>query len=198
MRRSTALHKKVSMVVKAYHDIHGVDFIHLTINDVFVGKFNAATKAKLEDATDMQFVDGCEYGFVVDTFKVDKEKMMVNGRFVCELAYGGLWAIHGAFHPVTGYSIEVRHNVLNWVYSWSQDWHVENRVATVEYVTTQDYKKAIEELKVKYAPLVKHNEMFDFSVIEFRGEDFNRKLDTESVGYEPNNFDEKIREHIFR
>ena len=198
MRKSTALYKNVPIVVRSWHDIHGVDFIDFSINGVYIGKLKDKPMHNLESATEYQFVGGCEYGITAKTIKVDKGELFVNGQSICELSYGALWSIHGAFHKITGYTIHVDSDTLHWVYTWSLDWHVQNLSHRVEDVETLDYEKTLAELKKKYEPLVEHNQYFGFEIIEYRGDNFNRVLLRDTVGCVPNNFDEKIRQAVFK
>ena len=198
MRKTSALKKNIPVSIKVWRDFRGFDTIDLTINDVCIGRLKGSSLENLKKAFETDLIPSQEYGFTAETVKLDKGCLIINGIEICELSYQGLWALNGAFHTITGYSIKVDHSTLRWSYSVSQDWHVDNLSHRVEDIDTPDYKKTMEELKKKYAPQVTHNCFFAFTIIEYRGDDFNRLLCYDSVGCEPENFDENIRKKVWR
>ena len=198
MRKTLALHKNVPININTWRDIHGYDSGELIVNDVLIGKFSKNSLSNLESALEMQLIGGYKIETIAKTIKVNKGQLFINDTFICELNSGGLWSINGAFTPISNYRILVNEDELQWVYSWSLDWHVQNLSGRVEEIETQDYKKALKQLKKKYAPMVKHNTYFAFDIVEYRGDDFNRIILNDNVGLEPNNFDEKIRKEIFK
>ena len=199
MRKTLALHKNVPIIVLTWHDIHGYDSGELIVNNVLIGRFSKNSLFNLENALEMQLIGGCKkIETMAKTIKVNKGQLFINDTFISELNSDGLWAINGAFTPISKYRILVDDCELGWVYSWSLDWHVQNLSSRVEEIETQDYKKTLKQLKKKYAPMVKHNTYFNFDIVEYRGDDFNRIILNDSVGFEPNNFDEKIRKEIFK
>ena len=198
MRKTLALHKNVPITVNTWRDMYGYDSGDLIVNDVLVGRFAKNSLINLENALEMRLIGGYKIETIAKTIKVNKGQLFINDTFICELNSGGLWAINGAFTPISKYRILVNESELSWVYSWSLDWHVQNLSGRVEEIETQDYKKALKQLKKKYAPMVKRNTYFHFDIVEYRGDDFNRTILNDNVGLEPNNFDEKIRKEIFK
>lgn len=198
MRKTLALQKSIPISIRTWHDIRGVDYCELTINNVLIGKFDIHSMKKLECALDSSFESDKKYDFNAKTIKLQKGELLINDFPICALSPRGLWAINGAFTKVTSYVINIHRDHLCWLYSWSLDWHVENHSAFVERVETIDYKKTLKVLKKKYEKLVEHNVYYAFQIIEYRGKDYNALIYNDSVGCVPENFDEKIRERIFR
>lgn len=198
VRKTMALKKQVKASVYHWHSIYGVDYCELALNGVLIGKLTNKARDNLASAFGTHFEGNSRYDLIADTIKVDKGNLLINGVFVCELDYKGLYMVNGAFSPITKYHILVNLDNLSWTYSFSQDWHIQNLSSIVEEIETKDCVKTIKQLKEKYAPMVKHNSCYAFEVIEYRGEDFNRTIMRDNVGLVPDNFDEEIRKQIFK
>lgn len=199
MRKSTKTLKNLKIEFhywKSY--IRTAEQLSMKINDIEICIFGPRCIRIVESIVGRKFTTEETFIFVADTFKVDKYDLYINDTYITDMDYMRMCAIHGALHEVTNYSISICCDTLVYGYSFSHDWHVSNRSSYIETVETTDLESTMKELKEKYALLVEHNKYYSFRIIEERGEDFNRVLKYDSVGLDPDNFDEEIRKEIFR
>ena len=202
MRSTLALKKDLSIKFYYWKAFVGTaEQLKMVINDIEICVFGPRCIRTIESIFNYHFPEEMEVDLVASAFKVEKSKLYINEQFVTDFDYTRMWLINEAFAPITSYSIHVNHDKLKWTYSWSLDWHVQNlssRVEDIENIKPKDLESLLQTLKLKYASQVTRNCYFAFEIIEYRGKEFNRAYKSDSVGCEADNFDEKIRNAIFK
>ena len=202
MRSSTALKKNVKIEFHYWKAFVGTaEQLSMKINEIDICVFGSRCIRIIESIFNHEFVNNESVELIADTFKINKGDLYINDTFVINCDYTRLWLINEAFAPVISYSIHVNHDNLRWTYSFSLDWHVQNlsgRVEDINNIKPDDLDGVLKELKSKYSSQVTHNSYFAFEIIEYRGSEYNRAYKNDSVGCEPDNFDEQIRKELFR
>jgi len=202
MRKSTALKKNLLIKFAYWRAFVGTaEQLSMKIGDIEICKFGPACIRIIESIFNHKFENKETVDLVADTFKVDNGDLYINNEFVTRFDYTRMWLINEAFAKVTHYSISVNECELAWTYSWSQDWHVQNLsgyIGEIDNIKPEELNSTLEELKKKYGPQITHNHYFHFEIFEYRGKEFNRRYGSESIGLEPDNFDEKIRKRVWK
>lgn len=201
MRKNIASKKNVKISFTYWKAFVGpAEQLSMKIDDIEICRFSPKCIRIIENIFNHEFADNERVEFIADILEVKNCDLYINGQYICNFDYTRMWLINEAFAKVTKYSIRIDHDNLRWVYSFSQDWHVQNLSGRVEEVecNPEDLEKVLSELKEKYRPLVTHNSYYAFEIIEYRGKDYNRIYKNDSVGCESDNFDEEIRKVIFR
>lgn len=202
MRNSTALKKNLPIHFHYWKAFVGTaEQLSMKIDDIEICIFGPKCIRTIESIFNHNFTDDEQVDLIANTFQVKDRELYINETYITEFDFSRMWLINEAFAKVTHYSIRVNHDTLKWTYSWSLDWHVQNLGSEAEYIDNikpEDLKQTLSDIKERYSKLVEHNSYYDIEVIEYRGKEYNRLYDRDSVGCEPDNFDEKIRNVVFK
>lgn len=203
MKHNIGTKKNVSITITYFKDLYNVEsFIVREVNGYKCHlQFRASIKENLETALNYHFELHETKSFVLTNTYVVEDMWYMNDTPVVEINYKGMYELLYAFAKVRGYMLSVNKDHLQFIWSYSLDYHLQNlssRGFDEIIVEGNDYQPALKKLMKKLEKQIERNCIFVIEIIEFRGNDKrllhndNRLVARESVGYEESNFDEDI------
>ena len=203
MKHNIGTKKNVSITITYFKDLYNVEsFIIREVNGYKCHlQFRANLKEGLGYALNYHFELHETKSFVLSNTYVKSDLWYMNDVPVVEINYKCMYELLYAFAKVRGYMLSVNKDHLQFTWSYSLDYHLQNLSSRgIDEIIVEgiDYQPALKKLMKQLEKKIERNCIFVIEIIEYRGNDKrllhndNRLVARESVGYEESNFDENI------